>query len=112
MGIAVSAQTFYSFVLENLRNLGALKAMGASNGLLARLLLLQAFTVGVIGYGIGVGLTAVFGFAVLPIGQPPFILDYASLTLTGAAVVFICLFAALLGILKVSRLEAAIVFRA
>jgi putative ABC transport system permease protein len=112
VGIAVSAQTFYSFVLENLRNLGALKAMGASNGLLARLLLLQAFTVGVIGYGIGVGLTAVFGFAVLPIGQPPFILDYASLTLTGAAVIFICLFAALLGILKVSRLEAAIVFRA
>jgi len=112
VGIAVSAQTFYSFVLENLRNLGALKAMGASNGLLARLLLLQAFTVGLIGYGIGVGLTAVFGFAVLPIGQPPFILDYASLTLTGAAVVFICLFAALLGIIKVSRLEAAIVFRA
>ena len=112
VGIAVSAQTFYSFVLENLRNLGALKAMGASNGLLARLLLLQAFTVGVIGYGIGVGLTAVFGFAVLPIGQPPFILDYASLTVTGAAVVFICLFAALLGILKVSRLEAGIVFRA
>lgn len=112
VGIAVSAQTFYSFVLENLRNLGALKAMGASNGLLARLLLLQAFAVGLVGYGIGIGLTAVFGFAVLPIGQPPFILDYASLTLTGAAVVFICLFAALLGILKVSRLEAAIVFRA
>ncbi|HEX4647140.1 MAG TPA: ABC transporter permease, partial [Verrucomicrobiae bacterium] len=57
VGIAVSGQTFYSFVLENLRHLGALKAMGASNGLLARMLLVQAFTVGFIGYGLGVGLT-------------------------------------------------------
>ncbi|MBX3734424.1 MAG: ABC transporter permease [Verrucomicrobiae bacterium] len=112
VGIAVSAQTFYSFVLENLRNLGALKAMGATNGLLARLLLLQALAVGAIGYGIGVGLAAVFGFAVLPIGQPPFFLDLTSLAVTGAAVVCICGAAALLGILKVSRLEAAIVFRA
>lgn len=112
VGIAVSAQTFYSFVLENLRNLGALKAMGASNFLLARLLLLQAFTVGLVGYGIGVGLTALFGFAVYPIGQPPFILDFATLTVTGIAVIVICMFAALLGILKVSRLETAIVFRA
>ena len=112
VGIAVSAQTFYSFVLDNLRHLGALKAMGATNGLLARLLLLQAFTVGLVGYGIGVGLAALFGFAVLPIGQPPFLLDNASLAITGAAVILICLFAALLGILKVARLEAAIVFRA
>ncbi|MBL9175474.1 MAG: FtsX-like permease family protein [Verrucomicrobiales bacterium] len=112
VGIAVSAQTFYSFVLENLRHLGALKAMGASNSLLARLLLLQAFAVGLVGYGIGVGLTALFGFAVHPIGQPPFILDYATLTVTGVAVIVICMFAALLGILKVSRLETAIVFRA
>ena len=37
VGIAISGQTFYSFVLENLRHLGALKAMGASNGLLARI---------------------------------------------------------------------------
>jgi len=111
VGAAVSAQTFYSFVLENLRNLGALKAMGASNGLLARMLLLQAFTVGLVGYGIGVGLTAAFGWAVLPIGQPPFILDYRSLAITGVAVVFICMFAALLGIRRIAALEAAIVFR-
>lgn len=111
VGMAVSAQTFYSFVLENLRNLGALKAMGAGNGLLARMVLLQAFTVGLIGYGIGVGLTALFGWIVLPVGQPPFVLDYLSLAITGAAVVVICMFAALLGIRRIAALEAAIVFR-
>ncbi len=111
VGIAISGQTFYSFVLENLRHLGALKAMGASTGLLARMLLLQAFTVGLIGYGIGVGLTAVFGYAVLPVGQPPFLLDVRSMATTAVAIVIICGFAALLGIRRVAKLEAAIVFR-
>jgi len=112
VGVAISGQTFYSFVLENLRHLGALKAMGAGNGLLARMLLLQAFTVGAVGYGMGVGLAAVFGFAVLPAGQPPFLLRAESMIQTAGAVIIICLFAALLGIRRVARLEPAIVFRA
>ena len=111
VGIAVSGQTFYSFVLENLRHLGALKAMGASTWTLARMLLLQAFTVGTIGYGMGVGLAALFGFAVLPIGQPPFLLDAGSMIKTAVAIVIMCCFSAALGIRKVARLEPAIVFR-
>ena len=111
VGVAVSGQTFYSFVLENLRHLGALKAMGASTWTLARMLLLQAFTAGFIGYGMGVGITAAFGFAVLPGGQPPFVLEAASLIRTAVAIVVICFFAALLGIRKVAKLEPAVVFR-
>ncbi|MDB6066591.1 MAG: hypothetical protein JWR26_2799 [Pedosphaera sp.] len=111
VGVAVSGQTFYSFVLENLRHLGALKAMGASNGLLARMLMLQAMTVGMIGYGLGVGLTALFGLAVMRTGQPPFLLPYQLPLFTFLVVVFICMVAALLGIRKVYKLEPAVVFR-
>lgn len=111
VGVAVAGQTFYSFVLENLRHLGALKAMGASTWLLSRMLLVQAFTVGLIGYGLGVGLTALFGYLVLPIGQPPFYLEASSLLKSLGAVLAICTFAALLGIRRVARLEAAVVFR-
>jgi putative ABC transport system permease protein len=111
VGIAVSGQTFFSFVLENLRHLGALKAMGASTWMLARMLLLQAFTVGTIGYGIGVGLAALFGFAVLPVGQPPFLLEASSMIKTAVAIVIMCCFSAALGIRKVAKLEPAIVFR-
>jgi putative ABC transport system permease protein len=111
VGVAISGQTFYSFVLENLRHLGALKAMGASNGLLARMLLVQAFTVGMIGYGLGVGLTAVFGFAVVKTGQPPFLLPYQLPLFTLVVILFICMFAALLGIRKIVKLEPAVVFR-
>jgi putative ABC transport system permease protein len=111
VGIAVCGQTFYTFVLENLRHLGALKAMGASNALLARMLLLQAFTVGIIGYGLGLGLASLFGFMVLKKGEPPFVLPYQLPLATFGVILFICGFAALLGIRQVSKLEAAIVFR-
>lgn len=111
VGMAISGQTFYTFVLENLRHIGALKAMGASNGLLTRMVVLQAFTVGFIGYGIGVGLTVLFGVAVLKKGMPPFALPYQIPLYTLVAILFICLFAAILGVLKIRRLEPAIVFR-
>ena len=111
VGIAISGQTFYSFVLENLRHLGALKAMGASNGLLARMLMLQALTVGMIGYGLGVGLTTLFGLAVVKTGQPPFEMPYQLPLFTFVVIVFICMFAAMLGIRKIYKLEPAVVFR-
>lgn len=111
VGVAVAGQTFYSFVLENLKHLGALKAMGASNWLLARMLFLQAFTVGLVGYGIGIGLTAAFGFAVMPKAQPPFLLGVDSLIRTLVSILVICTLAALFGIRKVAKLEPAVVFR-
>jgi putative ABC transport system permease protein len=111
VGVAVCGQTFYSFVLENLKNLGALKAMGASNWLLAGMLLFQALTVGVIGYGMGLGLTALFGFAVTKSGQPPFKLVPVYLIQSFVAVLVICVLAALFGIRKVAKLEPAVVFR-
>lgn len=112
VGIAVSGQTFYSFILENLGNLGALKAMGASDGLLRKMLLLQAALVGIIGYGIGVGLASLFGFMALKKAQPPFYLPYQIPLFTFVTILFICAFSAFLGIRKVSKLEAAEVFRA
>jgi len=111
VGIAVAGQTFYSFILENLRNLGALKAMGVGNMMLARMLILQAFTVGMIGYGMGVGLATLFGHLVLKKGQPPFFMPPQVLVFTFVVVCFICMFSAVLGIRKIASLEPAIVFR-
>ncbi len=112
VGITVSGQTFYSFILENLGNLGALKAMGASNGLICRMLIIQALFAGFTGYGIGVGLGSIFGFITLKSGQPPFYMPYEILLGTLACVLLICILAAYLGIRRISRLEPAEVFRA
>jgi hypothetical protein len=56
VGIAISGQTFYSFVLENLKYFAAIKAMGAGMGVIARMLFVQAFTAGLIGFGLGAGM--------------------------------------------------------
>lgn len=112
VGIAVTGQTFYTFILENLGNIGALKAMGATNGLLFRMLIVQSLFVGLTGFGIGVGLASIFGFIALSKEQPPFYLPYQVLLLTLAMVLFICMFSALLGIRKIKKLEPAEVFRA
>jgi len=111
VGLAISTQTFYSFVLENLRHLGALKAMGASDRVLARMVMLQTLMVGLIGYGCGVGLATLFGMALLKKGMPPFFLPWQLPLITLAAILFICWLAASLGIRKIRSLEPAVVFR-
>jgi putative ABC transport system permease protein len=111
VGVAIAGQTFYSFILENLKHIGALKAMGAGDWLITRMVILQAATVGIIGYGIGIGLTVVIGNAFLKKNMPPFDLPYEVPLITFIVIMLICGFAALLGIRKVRKLEPAVVFR-
>ena len=110
VGAAIAGQTFYNFTLENLRQFGVLKAMGTSNWTLLRMILLQAILVGSTGYGMGVGLTALFGYAMRN-SILAFKFPWQLLIFSGLGVSFICMFAALISILKVIRLEPAIVFK-
>lgn len=112
VGIAISCQTFYAFVLENIRHLGALKAMGASNGTLCGMLIVQALTVGVIGFGIGLLGTSAFALAALKNEQPPFYMPWPVPVAALAVILLICMLASLIGIWRVSRFEPAMVFRA
>ncbi|CAM0117627.1 ABC transporter permease [Rhabdochlamydiaceae symbiont of Dictyostelium giganteum] len=111
VGVAVSGQTFYSFVLENLKYLAALKAMGLKQSLLCKMLILQALTVGFLGFGIGAGLTSVFGHMALHKQKFPFHMTSYAVIGTFCAIMTICLFSAILGILKVRKLDASEVFR-
>ncbi len=110
VGAAIAGQTFYNFTLENLRQFGVLKAMGTSNWTLLRMILLQAILVGMIGYGLGVGLTALFGYAMRNTIMA-FKFPWQLLVFSGAGVTLICIFAALISIRKVIKLEPAIVFK-
>jgi len=110
IGTAIAGQTFYNFTLDNLRYFGTLKAMGAGNGKLLRMIILQALTVGAIGYGLGVGAACMFGAAAAN-SELAFRLPWQVLALTAGAVLLICVGSSLLSIWKVIRLEPAIVFR-
>lgn len=109
IGTAIAGQTFYNFTLENIRYFGTLKAMGATNGILLRMILLQALLVGSLGYGLGVGCASLFGFF-LGGTELSFRLTGELLLFSGAAITVICIFSALISIRRVMTLEPAIVF--
>ncbi|WP_254507392.1 ABC transporter permease [Anatilimnocola floriformis] len=112
VGAAITGQTFYLFTIENLRQFGALKAMGVSNFRLIGMILLQAIVVGLLGYGIGIGLTAAFFVSTSGVTH------LAGLNLTplaaggcGVAVLLIIVLTSLVAMTKVLVLEPAVVFR-
>lgn len=111
VGVAVAGQTFYSFIHENTGNFGALKAMGASNGLLKHMILIQAFVAGCIGYGIGLGFAALFGFSTMSSPRLPFAMPWQIPVIIFVLIMIICLFAAFLGIRKIVKIDPAEVFR-
>lgn len=112
VGTVVAGQTFYMFTLENLKQFGALKAIGTTNGRIVRMILLQALLVGAIGYGLGMGLAAAF-FAIISHKEATrgFILLWQTMAGSGIVVFFIVVLASLVSIRKVLVLEPAIVFR-
>lgn len=111
VGVAISGQTFYNFTLDNLRYFGTLKAMGATNDMLLRMILLQALVVGAIGWGLGVGAASVWGLFIGGCTQLAFRLPWHLLVASAVAVLVICLGSAALSIRKVMKLEPAVVFR-
>ena len=110
VGTAIAGQTFYNFTADNIRQFGALKAMGTPNSALLRMILLQAGLVGVIGYGLGVGAASAMGFATRNT-ELAFRMPWQLLLVSAGAVGVICMLSALLSIWKVIRLEPAIVFK-
>jgi putative ABC transport system permease protein len=109
IGGVMSGQTFYNFTLENLRYFGVMKAMGAADGTLLRMIMTQALSAGIVGYGIGIGLVAIFGAAFG--SRLPFQASSTLLVLSAAAVITLCVLASMLSVRKVLRLEPATVFK-
>ena len=110
VGIAIAGQTFYNFTLDNIRYFGTLKAMGASNRLLLRMILLQASLVGGIGYGIGVGVAAALG-TLSGKTELSFYLPWQLLVFSATSVMLICAISAVVSMRTVLKLEPAIVFQ-
>ena len=110
VGTAIAGQTFYNFTLDNLRHFGALKAMGAPNGMLLRMILMQSLVVGFVGYGLGVGVASFIGFMSRK-SELAFKLPWWLLLASAGAILMICMVSALISIRKVMKLEPAIVFK-
>jgi putative ABC transport system permease protein len=110
VGTLITGFMFYSFTIDNLKYLGTLKAMGVGDGKLMAMIMLQALTVGFIGFGLGVGIASFFGTSMKET-QLAFRLTWQLVFAAGGAVVIICMLAAMLSVRKVIALEPAIVFK-
>jgi putative ABC transport system permease protein len=113
VGAVVTGQTLYLFIVENLKQFGALKAMGIPNRGILRMILLQALLVGGVGYGLGVGLTAIFFIITSNIltELAGMHMNWAAFLGTGAAIVIIIIATSIVSARRVLVLEPAIVFR-
>ena len=112
VGAVVAGQTFYLFTLENLKQFGVLKAMGTSNPTLIGMVLLQALTVGAIGFGLGTGgAAAFFELTLRKLATRGIVLMWESVVLSGGLILFVVVLASLLSLRRVLTLEPAEVFR-
>ncbi len=111
IGTVVAGQTFYLFTLENLKQFGALKAMGTTNRRLTGMILLQSLVVGAVGYSIGMGLAGVFFVVARTDATRGIVLLWQVMAGTAGIVLLIVMLASLLSIRKVLVLEPAMVFR-
>ena len=112
VGTVVAGQTFYIFTIENLKQFGALKAIGVTNRRIVGMILLQAVSVVAIGYAIGSGLAAAF-FALTLQNIPTrgIVLLWQNMLGVGGAILLSVFLASLLSVRRVLVLEPAVVFR-
>ncbi len=112
IGLSISGQTFYSFILENLEKFGALKAIGARSHELVVMILCMAGITALIGYGMGVGLvTIMITLAKYRLPSYASMITEGNLLLAFGMVVLIALVASYLGVRKVLRIEPFDIFR-
>ncbi len=112
IGVAITAQTFYIFVVENLKQFATMKAVGVTNRQLLSLVLTQAFIVGMVGFGIGIGFTSLyFRLTANTPAFRAFTLHWQVFVGSFVVIALIILFSILISIRKVFSLDPAIVFR-
>jgi putative ABC transport system permease protein len=112
VGLSISGQTFYTFILENREKFGALKAIGAKGYELLIMILFQATFTAFTGYGLGVGLCSLL-IALAKLRLPNYAanITYVNLGIAFIMVAIIAGISSCIGIRKVIRIEPFEIFR-
>jgi putative ABC transport system permease protein len=112
VGLSISAQTFYTFILENLEKFGALKAIGIKGRGLVYMILFQTTFASLTGYGLGIGLSSLLiAIATLRVPNYTAKINYLNLGLAFIMVLIIAGISSYIGIRKVIKIEPFDIFR-
>jgi len=109
-GFFIIGLTMYSSALDRLKDYGTLKAIGAGNGYIRRLILTQALLFALVGFVIGMLLLQGFRFGVAKSGL---IFSFSPLVIVSifATILLISLGGASFALRRISSVEPAAVFR-
>ncbi|MEZ5693444.1 MAG: ABC transporter permease [Altererythrobacter sp.] len=112
VGVAIVGLTFSLFIRDNIKQFGALKAIGVTNAKIVRMVAVQAAMVGAIGYSLGILGTVGFIFA---FGSDPtfkgFYVPWQIPLISLVAVAMILAITGFIALRNVLRTEPAAVFR-
>jgi putative ABC transport system permease protein len=112
VGLSISGQTFYTFILENLERFGALKAIGTKSRDLVRMILFQATFTALTGYGLGVGSCVLLIYlAKLRLPSYAAMVTFANLAIAFGMVVVIAAGSSYAAVRRVLRIEPFEIFR-
>lgn len=111
VGGAIVGQAIYSQTMEKFREYGTFKALGGTNGELAGVILAQSLMTSLLGYVIGVLIAAVAAHFANQ-GQLLILMPPGLIVVLGVVTVLMCAAATFGSVLRVVRLEPAIVFKA
>jgi putative ABC transport system permease protein len=110
VGAVVVAQTIYAATIDHIREFGTLKAMGATNAYIYRIILRQAFLSAVIGYGVGIVAASLAAYSSRNGGANILLPVSVRAGLFGLTLLM-CVSAAMVSINKVTKIDPAMVFK-
>ena len=112
VGLSISGQTFYTFIIENLERFGALKAIGAKGRELVAMILFQSTFTALTGYGLGIGLcTGLIALAKWRLPDYAAVVTFSSLGIALVMVIIIVAISSYIGVRRVLRIEPFDIFR-
>jgi putative ABC transport system permease protein len=110
VGVVVVAQTIYATTLDHIREFGTLKAMGAANRYIYRVIITQAVVSAVVGYAVAM-IVSIFIVRASQSGGAAILLPWQMAVGIFFLALLMCISAAVVSINKVTHLDPAMVFK-
>lgn len=110
IGTVIVANTIYTSTTEHLKEFGTLKAIGASNWDLYKIIIEQALINSVIGYAMGM-LVSYWVIQLIERGHLQVLLPWTVLVGIYVLTALMCLWSSVLSIYKVTKIDPALVFK-
>ena len=110
VGIVIVAQTIYSATVDHIREYGTLKAMGATNFYLYKIIITQAIVSGLISFVIGIGVSLIISRVSLE-GTLAIIVNWQLVLALFVLTILMCCGSSVVAIRKATSIDPAMVFK-